>query len=112
MDIVSGFLGGLVSQPVVQGMIAKTVIDVVQAFLKKVDEQHLVQPYEPWLSPAALVLSFIVSAIHAAQTGTLHTIDLNSAWAFIQVMAVSYLGVKATGTDIAVNLVNKVKAAK
>lgn len=90
-------VGSLLNNVAVQAAVAKIVVDVVKAMLKKVDDEHLVDKAKGWLTPSVAVLAAIVTAGHLALSGNLA--DLNVQAIVDYVMA--YLGIRGAGTVMA-----------
>ena len=108
MDILPVVLEKLIKDPLVQGMIVKSVVDGLHELFKKVDASGLGVKNEKWLHPLSIVLSTLVTAINLASTGHLENVDLTA----LKDLVLTFLGTKAVGTEWVRNLARKVKNGK
>lgn len=97
----------LLHNPMVQGLVAKCLMDVVKELLKEVDASGVAEKNEKWLHPASVVLSLVVTALNLAMTGHLSNLDLSS----VKELVLTFLGTKAAGTKTLRDLTCKAKTS-
>lgn len=82
----------ILQNPVVQGLLAKALMDFIHGLLVEVDKSGKAQENEKWLHPTAMVLALLVTAINLSLTGHLADLDLNA----LKDLILTYLGTKAS----------------
>lgn len=102
----------LLHNPLVLGAMVQVAFSVLKTALQKVDDSDAGEKAKPWIQPAVLVLTFVVSALNLATEDKLHNaldlIDPNSLVAWVY----AYIGAKAVGTNKITEVVGSLKNGK
>lgn len=106
MSLQSQLFMEVLHNPVIQGLLVKAAMDALKHAFEKVDESGVAAKNQGWLQPMSVVLATLVTAVNLAMTGNLASLDLNS----LKEVALTYLGMKAAGTESVKKAVDVVKA--